>query len=112
MGDNDNEGSPGFRIDQVEGKAKLSVPGLKPNLITNNAGTNDCAQNFDVDNSSKRMGDMLDTEARVLRVNQQFRALAKQKAAEKKRIVLVDMHGPDGPQKGDMADSTHPDDFG
>lgn len=135
MKDNDNEGWPGFRIGQVEGKAKLSVPGLKPNLFTVNAGTNDCAQNFDLDHAGKRMGDMLEylwgaspgstvilstlllnlkdtTEARVLRVNQQFRDLAKQKAAEKKRIVLVEMHGPDGPQKGDMADDTHPNDAG
>ncbi|KND86328.1 hypothetical protein TOPH_09040 [Tolypocladium ophioglossoides CBS 100239] len=135
MKNNDNEGWPGLRIEQVEAKAKLSVPGLTPNLFTINAGTNDCVQDFDIDNAGKRMGDLLEyvwgaspgstvilstlllnrkesTEARVLRVNKQFRDLAKQKAAERKRIVLVDMHGPDGPQKGDMADDTHPNDVG
>ena len=135
MKDNDNEGWPGLRIEQVEGKAKLSVPGLKPNLFTVNAGTNDCAQNFDIANAGHRMDQLLEylwktspgstvilstlllnldnaTEARVLRVNKQIRDLAKQKTAEKKRIVLVDMHGSDGPQKGDIVDGTHPNDVG
>ncbi|KAJ6445943.1 carbohydrate esterase family 3 protein [Purpureocillium lavendulum] len=135
MVDNDNEGWSGFRIGQVEGKARASVPGIKPNLFTINAGTNDCAQGYDIDGAGARMGGMLDylwgaspgstvilstlllnlnatKEACVERVNEQFKTLAKDKATAGKRIVLVDMHASDGPQKGDMADDTHPNDVG
>ncbi|OAQ81928.1 carbohydrate esterase family 3 protein [Purpureocillium lilacinum] len=135
MKDNDNEGWSGFRIDQVEGKARASVPGIKPNLFCVNAGTNDCAQNSDIAGAGKRMGDMLEylwsaspgstvvlstllinlnttREACGVRVNEQIKKLADDKAAAGKRIVFVDMHAADGPQKGDMADDTHPGDVG
>ncbi|UNI21161.1 hypothetical protein JDV02_007175 [Purpureocillium takamizusanense] len=135
MKDNDNEGWSGFRIGQVEAKARASVPGLLPNLFCVNAGTNDCAQGFDVGGAGARMGDMLEylwraspestvvlstlllnlnatREACGLRVNEQIRKLAADKAAAGRRVVLVDMHAADGPQRGDMADDTHPGDGG
>jgi lysophospholipase L1-like esterase len=135
MTDNDNEGWSGYRVEQVQGKAELSVPSLQPNLFTINAGTNDCAQNYQVDTTGERMDRLLEylwnaspnstiilstllinlnenTEKRVLDVNRQYRELAERKAAEKKRIGLAEMHSDDGPQRGDMADDTHPDDGG
>jgi len=51
-------------------------------------------------------------EACGVRVNEQIKKLADEKAAAGKRIVFVDMHAADGPQKGDMADDTHPGDVG
>ncbi|KJZ78380.1 hypothetical protein HIM_02418 [Hirsutella minnesotensis 3608] len=135
MTDNDNEGWPGLRIGQVEDKARQSVPRLKPELYTINAGTNDAVQDFDIPGAGARMDKMIEylwsitprstvvlstllvnanknTEARVLRINEQIRALAKRKADQGKRIVLAEMHGPDGPQKGELVDGTHPNDGG
>ncbi len=135
MTDNDNEGWSGYRIAEVQGKAELSVPALQPNLFTINAGTNDCLQDYQVDMAAERMADMIeylwaaspgstvilstllinldeDTEKRVLDLNTQFRRLAARFAAQRKRIVLAEMHGARGPQRNDMADDTHPDDGG
>ncbi len=92
-------------------------------------------QDFEVDSIGQRMGGMLDwiwtasprstvilstlvvncdpqAESRVLRANRQFQDLAKRQSAEQKRVVLVDMHGSDGPQLSDIADGTHPNDSG
>lgn len=135
MTDPDNEGWSGFRVDQVKGKAVKSVPKLQPNLFTINAGTNDCAQNHKLDTVGDRMDDLLEylwdtsddstiilstliinldktIEARVEKVNSQYTALAKKKAAEGKKIILAEMHGDDGPQPDEMADNTHPNDIG
>ena len=135
MIDSDNEGWPGFIIDQVHDKAKASVPQMKPNVILINAGTNDCIQNVDVANAGKRMENMINdlytmspgttiilsslivnkqaaTENRVGQVNPQYSALADRLRSAGKSIVFVDMHGPDGPQLADMADDTHPNDAG
>lgn len=135
MTDPDNEGWSGFRVDQVKGKAVKSVPKLQPNLFTINAGTNDCAQNHKLDTVGKRMDDLLEylwdtsddstiilstliinlnstIEERVQKVNSQYKALAKKKVAEGKKIILAEMHGDDGPNSKEMADNTHPNDVG
>ncbi|CAG8902788.1 unnamed protein product [Penicillium egyptiacum] len=135
MENNDNEGWRGFRIDQITNKAKASVPRFLPNLFTVNAGSNDCVQHFEIETTGKRLSDMLEylwmassgstivlstllpnldgkIDSRVLRANEQFREMAKAKAAQGRKIVIVDMRGPDGPQISDLADGTHPNDVG
>ncbi|KAJ6127941.1 Lipase GDSL [Penicillium samsonianum] len=135
MQNNDNEGWRGFRIEQVTNKAKGSVPSLLPNLFTVNVGSNDCVQDFEIETAGKRMSDMLEylwtasagstvvlstllpnldgkIESRVLRVNEQFWKIAKAKTVEGKKVIIVDMHGSDGPQISDLADGTHPNDVG
>ncbi|GAB0136629.1 hypothetical protein EsDP_00004924 [Epichloe bromicola] len=136
MKDNENEGWPGLRIGQVQAKAEAAVPSRLPNLFALNAGTNDCVQNFQISSAGQRMSKLLEylwkaspgstvilstlvtnlngaTEARVKDVNNQIRALVSKEAAAGKRIVLAEMHGSDGPQKGDIGpDGTHPTDAG
>ncbi|KAH7308940.1 SGNH hydrolase-type esterase domain-containing protein [Stachybotrys elegans] len=136
MQNNENEGWRGFKIDEIEAKAKKSVNNLLPNLITLNAGSNDCLQKFNLHNIDQRMSGMLDflwsaspgstiilstllvnadkeTDSRVVAVNQMLRALVEQKAAEKRRIVLADMYTADGPGLGDLGDDgIHPGDDG
>lgn len=135
MENNDNEGWRGFRIDQVANKAKGSVPRLLPNLFTVNVGSNDCVQDFEIETAGKRISEMLEylwtassgstvvlstllpnldrkIESRVLRINEEYREIAKAKAVEGRKIIIVDMHGPDGPQISDLADGTHPNDVG
>lgn len=135
MESNDNEGWRGFRIEQVANKAKRSVPRLLPNLFTVNVGSNDCVQDFEIETAGRRISDMLEylwtassgstvvlstllpnldrkIESRILRINEEFWEIAKAKAVEGRKIIIVDMHGPDGPQIGDLADGTHPNDVG
>ncbi|KAH7123460.1 SGNH hydrolase-type esterase domain-containing protein [Dactylonectria estremocensis] len=135
MSNNDNEGWRGYRLDQIETKARISVATSLPNVFTINAGSNDCIQNHQLQDFGKRMGNMLEylwqnspsstiilstllvsadkeVSSRVLFVNDQIRELAKFKAAAQKRIVLADMHSPNGPQVGDLVDGIHPDDVG
>ncbi|KAK4109094.1 carbohydrate esterase family 3 protein [Canariomyces notabilis] len=135
MADNDVEGWPGMRIEQVHDKAKESVPRDKPNVVLINAGTNDAVQNFKVNEAGARMEALIrdvykwspratvvlstllmnkkdDVDKRVQDINNQFRAVARKLGQEKKRIVLVDMHGKNGPTEKDMADDTHPNDAG
>lgn len=110
MRDNDNEGWPGFRIEQVQAKADASVPRLKPNVVAVNVGNNDCTQNFDIGRAGARMDRLLESlwakspgctvilstllvnanpaiEGRVLRVKEQIRSLARRKAAQRKRFL-------------------------
>ncbi|KAG6355654.1 hypothetical protein INS49_003617 [Diaporthe citri] len=53
MASNAVEGWPGLRIDQVLPKAKASVPNDLPNVILLNVGTNDCVQNFNMNNTTQ-----------------------------------------------------------
>lgn len=136
MSNNDHEGWRGFRIDQIESKAKNSVQHLMPNLITINAGSNDCIQDFDIERIGKRMGNMLDViwaaspnstivlsnlilsldtkvESRIKWANDQFRGIALSKQSEGRRIVFADMHSQWGPKENDIiSDGTHPNDQG
>ncbi|KPM43872.1 hypothetical protein AK830_g2687 [Neonectria ditissima] len=131
MDDNQNEGWDGFRIDQVLTKAKASVPERLPNLIAINAGTNDCVQNYDIENAADRMEEMLkylwgaspkatiilstllvngnsSVEEKILQVNKQLNNLTEEMTAASRKVILVDMHSSDGPQKEDLVDGTHP----
>ncbi|KAL7788379.1 carbohydrate esterase family 3 protein [Trichoderma ceciliae] len=135
MPNNQNEGWRGFTIDQIKRKACESTPLLFPNLITINAGSNDCLQNLEIGEIGKRIDMILEyvwhaspgstiilstllpnldktTEQRVLQSNAQFKELALQKSIQRKRIILVDMHGADGPNESDLVDGTHPSDLG
>ncbi|KAL7910618.1 carbohydrate esterase family 3 protein [Trichoderma velutinum] len=135
MSNNDHEGWRGFRIDQIESKARNSVPKFMPNLITVNAGSNDCIQNFVIRRIGKRMGNMLDVvwtaspgstiilsslilsfdaevESRIKWANDQFQDIALSLQSEGKKIVFVDMHSQWGPKENDISDGTHPNDQG
>ncbi len=60
LDDNNNEGYPGFRIDQVAGVAKCAIPLYQPNLVMLLAGTNDIQQNFDLPHAPERLGALID----------------------------------------------------
>ncbi|KAM7195757.1 family 3 putative carbohydrate esterase [Naviculisporaceae sp. PSN 640] len=136
MRDNENEGWPGLRIEQVKEKAALSVVKWKPNLVLINAGTNDGTQDFQVSTAGNRMKELLDliwrdspvatvvlstllpnqvpkTQANVDKINEQYRSLVTKLRSEGKRIVLAEMTGTNGPKlQNDFADDTHPNDAG
>ncbi|UKZ67969.1 uncharacterized protein TrAtP1_009126 [Trichoderma atroviride] len=133
MPNNQNEGWRGFTIDQIDRRARISIPLLMPNLVTINAGSNDCLQDVEIGQIGNRISGLLEyiwstcprstiilstlllnsdtlTEQRILQANAQFQELASQKYKQRKRIVLVDMHGADGPNADELVDGTHPND--
>ncbi|KAK5657830.1 hypothetical protein OQA88_2903 [Cercophora sp. LCS_1] len=134
--DNEVEGWPGFRIDQVHEKAKDFVPQFKPNVLLINVGTNDAVQNRNVSTAGERMEAMLNdiwrwspratiilstllinknptVERNVLQINAQFGALVGRLNDAGRKIILVDMHSAEsGPLVQDLADETHPNDAG
>ncbi|KAI0543251.1 SGNH hydrolase-type esterase domain-containing protein [Xylaria digitata] len=135
MHNKDHEGWPGLRIDEIDKKARLSTPRLLPHVFAINAGSNDCLQSFKLGEAGDRLGNMLEylwqasphstmllstlivsadkkTNSNVMRVNDQIRALAKQKANEHRKLVLVDMNCEAGPEVGCLVDGVHPNDEG
>lgn len=135
MSNNDHEGWRGFRIDEIEKKARLSVKTLLPDVFAVNAGSNDCLQSFQIGQAGQRMGKLLDylwvaspgstvllstlitsanpdVDSMVMHANEQFRALAARKAAEEQRIVLLDMYNLEGLDVQGLVDGIHPDDVG
>lgn len=59
MPDGDNEGHPGWRIDQIARAADCSVPSQRPSVVTLHAGTNDLNQNHDVAAAPARLGSLI-----------------------------------------------------
>lgn len=135
MSNGEHEGWRGFRIDEIERKARRSVEGLSPDIVMVNAGSNDCLQAFGVTEVGERMSQLLEflwgarpqstvllstliacadreVDSTVQCVNAQFRALAEKKATEHKRIVLVDMYSSEGPDVRGLVDGIHPNDDG
>ncbi len=55
MADSDNEGYPGFRIDQIAPQEKCAVPAFKPNVVTIIAGTNDIQQSYSLSTAPNRL---------------------------------------------------------
>ena len=58
--DRDNEGHPGYRIDQVAAGADAWIAAAKPDVVLLNAGTNDMIQNFDLANAPARLSALID----------------------------------------------------
>ncbi|KAJ5388039.1 carbohydrate esterase family 3 protein [Penicillium cosmopolitanum] len=132
---NEHEGWRGFRIDEIEKKAKKSVKRLSPDIFMVNAGSNDCIQVFNTAEAGRRMSQMLDylwlacpqstillstlipnadpqVDSVVRDLNDQFHALTEKNKDEKKKILLVDMHSSEGPEAHELVDGIHPDDGG
>jgi lysophospholipase L1-like esterase len=135
MENNNHEGWRGYRVDQIQDKARRTAATLCPNVFMINAGSNDCIQDFGVELFGKRIDNMLeyfwqtnphstiilstllenaDKEAnsRVVGVNNQIRGVVKLKEAEQKKIVLADMQSSAGPQLSNLIDGTHPNNEG
>ncbi|KAF5585440.1 acetylxylan esterase [Fusarium pseudocircinatum] len=135
MHNNENEGWRGYRLDQIESKARRSVAAVKPDLFTINAGPNDCIQSHKLDAFGHRMDDLLEylwetsplstvvlstllvnadkqVNSRARDINSRLRDLVVLKEAEQNKIILADMYGTRGPELDDLMDGTHPNDDG
>lgn len=133
---NHHEGWRGFRIDQIETKARRATERFLPHVVTLYAGSNDCLQDFKLIEAATRISHLTDTiwqlspgctiilssllinreptvDQRIQALNTEIQALTCQKASEGRRIVFVNMHGDQGPILEDLVeDGTHPNDEG
>ena len=137
MRDNDVEGWPGYRIDEVRAKANARdcAPYYRPNIVLVNAGTNDALQSYDVGAAGERMERLVrdlwaaspnavvvlstllmnrapEAQRNVVEINAQYRALVGKLGKEGRKIQLAEMQGEKGPQGEDLPDGTHPNDKG
>lgn len=111
--DRDNEGHPGYRIDQVAAGTDQWVAAAKPDVVLLNAGTNDMIQNYDVAGAPDRLGALVDriladapaatvvvstlvpnadaaVDARVRAFNARVPQVVQARAAAGKRVRLAD----------------------
>ena len=135
MEDNENEGWPGFVVDEVREKAEEAAPQWRPNVYLINAGTNDCVRDIDIPGFGGRMEQLLqvlydatpeatvllstllvngdsDANDRTTEVNEQIKQLVSDQQGEGRPIILVDFQGPNGLTLDDIQDGVHPTDDG
>ncbi|KAK2861454.1 hypothetical protein FQN49_004184 [Arthroderma sp. PD_2] len=131
MWDNDNEGWPGFVIDEVRDKAKSQYK-VKPNLILVNAGTNDCRRFTDYRRQPARLEALLEDlfenipEVTVLLSgllpnkdydecsklqNSWYRGVSDKLERQGRKIVFADTYNGYLTMK-DLKDGIHPNDTG
>jgi lysophospholipase L1-like esterase len=60
MADGQNEGHPGFRIDQIAADANRWLAAARPSVVLLNAGTNDTIQNHDLPDAPARLHALID----------------------------------------------------
>jgi lysophospholipase L1-like esterase len=60
MADKDNEGHPGYRIDQIAAAADTWLDAAQPDVVLLNVGTNDTIQNHDLPNAPARLQALID----------------------------------------------------
>ncbi len=131
--DRDNEGHPGFRIDQVAANVDRWLAAYEPDVVLLNVGTNDTVQNHQLATAPDRLRALIDRiiaddptvtvvfstlvpsdpgrAARVQAFNARLPAIAQSEQAAGRAVYLVDLNssltaadiGPDG---------THPTDRG
>ncbi|GAD98951.1 conserved hypothetical protein [Paecilomyces variotii No. 5] len=132
MKENENEGHPGYRVNQIAQVAKKSLP-RKPNLILLNGGTNDGVDHYHVSSTGKRMNSLLDELYKAVPgttilfstlipdkrapqeiddINQQYRKLFAERQKAGDRIVLAEMDNGNITTKNLQKDGIHPTDYG
>ncbi|KAI6381296.1 hypothetical protein MCOR25_001230 [Pyricularia grisea] len=128
--DKDNEGWPDLFIDEIRDKAMRneSVPRFLPNIFLVNAGTKDAVKDKDIDKAGERyerlIKDLLDKskdsiviastlihhrngdiDNRINKMNDQFKKVVEKLRKDKKKVLMVDMAGSDGPETKKEADN-------
>ncbi|KAK1655882.1 SGNH hydrolase-type esterase domain-containing protein, partial [Colletotrichum phormii] len=133
---NEHEGWRGYRIDQIEARARVAAAKYLPHVFTVNAGSNDCLQEYKLVEARDRLGHLLETlwiaspsstiilssllvnrneavQQRVEDFNREVERLARTLILGGRKLIFVDLQGNDGPAMEDLAaDGTHPNDTG
>ncbi|KAK4222286.1 SGNH hydrolase-type esterase domain-containing protein [Podospora fimiseda] len=135
MVDNDVEGHPGFRVDEIAVQADNSIP-YQPNIVIINAGTNDANQDYKISEFGNRYNALLDklqlgipgvtiivstlipgTLPGIIKnrdsINNQIRQLVETRRNRGEKIILADVERPmDVISTNNIPDGTHPNDEG
>ncbi|MBB3112853.1 GH43 family beta-xylosidase/uncharacterized protein YjdB/lysophospholipase L1-like esterase [Paenibacillus phyllosphaerae] len=130
LGDNDHEGHPGWRIDQIDAEIDGWMEESRPDIVLLHAGTNDINQNYDVANMNVRLEALIDKitaklpeggklyvaqiapesnadwNAKVQQFNAKVAELVQKKAEAGQPVVLVDMYH--ALNVSDLQDGVHP----
>ncbi|MEV7625048.1 SGNH/GDSL hydrolase family protein [Actinoplanes sp. NPDC089786] len=116
MADKDNEGHPGWRIDQVAAAVDGWLATYQPDVVLINVGTNDTIQNYDLPNAPARMRSLIQrivaarpgiavvfstlvpsrdagNNAEAQAFNAQLPAIARDETAAGHRVWLADLNG-------------------
>ncbi len=132
MSDPDNEGHPGYRIDEIAALADASLTRYRPNVVTLHIGTNDLQGASEVDSAIGRLrslvgritADVPDATVLVASLvvstssseerfrgtyNQATRRIVSDAQAAGKHVAFVDMSALTA---ADLADPLHPNDSG
>jgi lysophospholipase L1-like esterase len=132
MGDPDNEGHSGWRIDQIAGIADSVLGTYRPNVVTLMIGTNDLNQNYQVPTAIDRLHSLVDQitaddpgvtvlladliistngteEPNRPAFNQQFPCIVQAEQDAGKHVAFVDMSAL---TTADLSDDLHPNDGG
>ncbi len=131
--DQQNEGHPGWRIDQLAGSMNGFLDTYRPDVVLLHIGTNDLNQNFDVANAPARLAALIDQitarvpqasvivasiipaadaaiESRIRTYNAAIPGLVQARANAGKKVSYLDMHAV--LTTADLADALHPNDAG
>lgn len=132
MADPDNEGHPGWRIDQIADIVDTSLATYKPNVVMLMVGANDLIKNFQVSTAPARLSALVDqivaddpaatllvanllasTNAKIALAEPAYNAVIPPMVASKqsagKHVMFVDMGAV---TTADLADGEHPNDVG
>jgi lysophospholipase L1-like esterase len=131
--DNDNEGHPGWKIDDLANITDSVLDTYQPNVVLLHIGTNDMNENVDPAGAPGRLGGLIDkifakepdvallvstlvpstardTEDRIFDFNNAIPAVVAQRLDAGKKVWLVDSWKALG--NSDLADFLHPNDTG
>ena len=132
MSDPDNEGHPGWRIDQIAGIADDVLARYRPNVVTLEIGTNDLDRNYEIPTAPDRLRALVDQitrdapdatvlvgtvivstsgsdEANRPAFNARIPGIVQAEQAAGKHVRLVDMSAL---TTADLSDALHPNDNG
>jgi lysophospholipase L1-like esterase len=132
MSDPDNEGHPGWRIDQIAGIADDVLARYRPNVVTLEIGTNDLDRNYQIPTAPDRLHALIDQitrdapdatvlvgtvivstsgsdEANRPAFNARIPGIVQAEQAAGKHVRLVDMSAL---TTADLSDALHPNDNG
>lgn len=130
LGDNNHEGHPGWRIDQIDTKINTWMDAYQPKIVMLHIGTNDILQNYDVANAPARLSNLInnicaklpaggklyvakitplantDQNQMVNNYNAQIPGIVQSKQSEGKPVYMVDINSV--VSVSDLPDGIHP----
>jgi lysophospholipase L1-like esterase len=127
LGDHDHEGHSGWRIDQLDANVVGWLRTYTPRTVLLHIGTNDITQNRDLANAPARLASVVDkitstspqtdvfvstlipvsyADAKVRAYNAAIPGIVSSRAANGKRVHLVDMYS--AVSTADLTDGVHP----